>query len=184
MENHPTQQLRRTTSDLDPESFTWLKDLSYEENLTALNVVQFLRSATKEDQYVDVGCGPGNFLAEKLLPRVRPFARVVATDISEDMIQYAQKHHKEPNVNFEVLDIENGDVQFMVHQYGLFDRVYSFLTFHYIWDLHKAYRNISQLLRDGGECLVVYLHEDWHHGCLAPDISKGRVAILYAGKLF
>ncbi|XP_037579743.2 uncharacterized protein LOC119462467 [Dermacentor silvarum] len=167
MSNGMQKQLKQTTSDLDPESFTWLKQFSYSENLAALNHVQFRRPTSDDDQYLDVGCGPGNFLAEKLLPRLRPFARVISTDISEDMIVYAQNHHMEPKVCFEVLDIENGDVQFIVDKYGLFDRVFSFLTFHYVWDLHKAYRNISRLLKDGGECLVVYftrtgITDVWH----------------------
>ncbi|XP_075742860.1 uncharacterized protein LOC119185270 isoform X2 [Rhipicephalus microplus] len=167
MEDIRGPDLRHATADLDPESFTWLKELSYKENLTSLNLVKFLKSATKEYQYLDVGCGPGNFLAERLLPRLHPFARVVSTDISEDMIQYAQEHHKKPKVNFEVLDIEKGDVHFIINRYGLFDRLYSFLTFHYIWDLPKVYRNISRLLKDGGECLVVYftrtgITDVWH----------------------
>nr|XP_050028072.1 juvenile hormone acid O-methyltransferase-like [Dermacentor andersoni]XP_054922863.1 juvenile hormone acid O-methyltransferase-like [Dermacentor andersoni] len=167
MPNSMDEQQKQTTSDLEPKPFTWLKEFSYRENLAALYDVQFRRPSSDDDQYLDVGSGPGNFLAEQLLPLLRPFARVVATDISEDMIAYAQNHYPEAKVCFEVLDIENGDVQFIVDKYGLFDRIFSFLTFHYIWDLHKAYRNVSRLLKDGGECLIVYftrtgITDVWH----------------------
>ncbi|XP_054922820.2 uncharacterized protein [Dermacentor andersoni] len=165
--NRMGKQLKQTTSDLEPESFTRMKEFTYSMNLAALNDVKFRSPASHDDQYIDVGCGPGNFLAEQLLPRLQPFARVVSTDISEDMILYAQSHHKAPKVCFEVLDIENGDVQFIIDKYGLFNRVFSFLTFHYIWDLHKAYHNISRLLKDGGECVVAYftrtgVTDVWH----------------------
>ncbi|KAL3242614.1 hypothetical protein MRX96_021002 [Rhipicephalus microplus] len=184
MEDIQAQDSKHTTSDLDFESFPLLKEVSYKENLTSLNLVKFLRSVTKENQYLDVGCGRGNFLAERLLPRLRPFARVVSTDISEDMIQYAQEHHKKPKVIFEGLEIEKEDVQFIMDKYGLFDHLYSFQTFHYIWNLPKAYRNISRLLKDGGECLVVYftraditdvwqqIHEKEEWRSYMPDLSS------------
>ncbi|XP_075742898.1 uncharacterized protein LOC119185270 isoform X4 [Rhipicephalus microplus] len=38
MEDIRGPDLRHATADLDPESFTWLKELSYKENLTSLNL--------------------------------------------------------------------------------------------------------------------------------------------------
>ncbi|XP_077534403.1 uncharacterized protein LOC144146319 [Haemaphysalis longicornis] len=39
---------------------------------------------------------------------------------------------------------------------GVPDFAASFLTFQYVWDLARAYKNVYRLLKDGGESLVVY----------------------------
>ncbi|KAL1433941.1 hypothetical protein MTO96_012080 [Rhipicephalus appendiculatus] len=115
----------------------------------------------------DLGCGPGNFLKEVLLPRLRPCKCVVAVDSSPQMLSYARQHHHAPEVSFEILDIENGNPEEIVAKYGQFDRVYAFLVFHFVKDLNKAYRNVYQLLRQGGECLAVNfmrtgISDVWH----------------------
>ncbi|KAH9377092.1 hypothetical protein HPB48_001774 [Haemaphysalis longicornis] len=51
------------------------------------------------------------------------------------MLEYARSHTDEPEVTFELFDIERGDPQTIVDKYGQFDRLYSFLTFQYVWDL-------------------------------------------------
>ncbi|XP_077486115.1 juvenile hormone acid O-methyltransferase-like [Amblyomma americanum] len=162
-----TDHTEQKKSDLDPESFTWLKVLSYKENLKALESTRFRQPASDQHQYLDIGCGPGNFLMEHLLPRLRPYRRFVGTDISRDMIEYARTRYGTQDVSFELLDIDHGNPQAIVDKYGPFERAYSFLTFHYVWDLDRAYRNIHRLLGDGGECLVVYftrtgITDVWH----------------------
>ncbi|KAH9377093.1 hypothetical protein HPB48_019208 [Haemaphysalis longicornis] len=141
---------------LDPVSYTSFKEHTYRDNLAAWDSVKFRRPANEWNQYLDVGCGTGNFLKEHQLPRLRPCRRVVATDCSRDMLEYARSHTDEPEVTFELFDIERGDPQTIVDKYGQFDRLYSFLTFQYVWDLARAYKNVYRLLKDGGESLVVY----------------------------
>lgn len=152
---------------LDPVSYTSFKENTYRDNLTAWDSVKFRRPANEWNQYLDVGCGTGNFLKEHQLPRLRPCRRVVATDCSRDMLEYARSHTDEPEVTFELFDIERGDPQTIVDKYGEFDRLYAFLTFQYVWDLTRAYRSVYQLLKDGGECLIVYftrtaVTDVWH----------------------
>ncbi|XP_077488885.1 uncharacterized protein LOC144099452 isoform X4 [Amblyomma americanum] len=141
---------------LDPIAFLSLKENSYQENLKALDSVKFTRQPGYQDQHLDLGCGPANFTTEHLLPRLWPCKRIVATDKSRHMLDYARDHHQHPEVFFELLDIEHGDPQSIVDKHGWFDRVYAFLTFHYVSDLKRAYHNVHRLLKDGGECLVVY----------------------------
>lgn len=141
--------------DLDPEAFTWLKAYTYRDNLAALESVKFRRTASNEFQHLDIGCGPGNFLADCLLSPLRSFRRVLAIDISEDMLQHARRHYQRPGICFEHHDIENSDPYAILHNYGPIDRAFAFLTFHFVHDLNKGYRNLYHLLKDGGECLTV-----------------------------
>ncbi|KAK8761756.1 hypothetical protein V5799_026977 [Amblyomma americanum] len=147
-----------------------MKANSYRENLKALDGVKFMRPARAQDQHLDLGCGPGSFLQDELLPRLRPCRRFVGADSSEDILHFARGNCLQPEVSFELLDVEKGDPQPLVDKYGPFDRVYSFLAFHYVRDLEKAYRNVHRLLKDGGECLVLYftktgIKDVWHHIC-------------------
>ncbi|XP_077485904.1 juvenile hormone acid O-methyltransferase-like [Amblyomma americanum] len=139
----------------DPRTFLWLREHNYRDNLKALDSVQFRRPAEVGDQYLDVGCGPGNFVAEALLPRLGHCRRLIATDKAASMVEYAREHYPNPAVVYDVLDIERGDVQSFVGKYGLFDRVYSFMAFHYVNDLERAYRNVFLALKDGGEFMRV-----------------------------
>lgn len=145
----------------DPKSFLWLKMHNYRDNLSALESTRFRRPATRDFQYLEIGCGPGNFTTEALLPRLRPCRRLVATDKSAAMVDYASSQFKQRDVVYDVLDIdcdfrnEMDGVNRIVDAYGQFDRVYSFMTFHYVRDLARAYRNVHCCLKQGGECLTV-----------------------------
>ncbi|XP_065295154.1 juvenile hormone acid O-methyltransferase-like [Dermacentor albipictus] len=142
----------------DPETFLWIKKHNYRDNLNALDSVRFRRPAAEDFQHLDVGCGPGNFTTEALLPRLRPCRRLVATDKSAAMVAYAREHFGgDQDVVYDVLDIECGDndAERIVDKYGPFDRVYSFMAFHYVRNLEQAYRNVFLCLKDGGEFLTL-----------------------------
>lgn len=153
--------------DLGVLGFASLRVNSFRENIKALESVQLKSASGYQGQYLDLGCGPADFLDEELLPRLRPCKRVVAVDTSTEMLDYAMAHHQHPDVCYELLDIEHGDPQFIVDEYGLFDHVYAFLTLHFVFDLKKAYDNIYCLLKEGGECLSVNfartgITDAWH----------------------
>lgn len=158
----PPQASRGIESDeRDPKSFLWLKMHNYRDNLKALESTRFRRQATGDFQYLEVGCGPGNFTTEVLLPRLRPCRRLVATDKSAAMVDYASSRFRQPDLVYDVLDVdcdardEVDGANRIVEAYGLFDRVYSFMTFHYVRDLARAYCNVHSCLKEGGECLTV-----------------------------
>ncbi|KAH7944102.1 hypothetical protein HPB52_015579 [Rhipicephalus sanguineus] len=163
-EDHQTETIEEG---LDPVSFTYLKANMYREHQNVLEKVKFRQQQGDDWRYLDLGCGPGNFLKEILLPRLRPCKCVVAVDSSRQMLSYAQQHHDAHEVFFELLDIEHGNPNEIVAKYGQFDRVYAFLIFHFVKDLNQAYRNVYQLLRQGGECLAVNfmrtgISDVWH----------------------
>ncbi|XP_077488978.1 juvenile hormone acid O-methyltransferase-like [Amblyomma americanum] len=160
-----------STGERDPRTFLWLREHNYRDNINAMDSVCFKQPRSANPQYLDVGSGPGNYTREVLLPRLRPYRQVVASDKSLSMMQFAKDNFSDPDVSYELLDIESDDYKRLLDEYGQFDRVYSFMTFHYVHDLDQAYRNVFRLLKDGGEFLAVSftgaaITDVWHrlHG--------------------
>ncbi|XP_077488880.1 uncharacterized protein LOC144099450 isoform X2 [Amblyomma americanum] len=146
---------QRSSCDMNPLHYVDLSANNFRENLRAMECVKFKSPPEYQGQYLDLGCGPGDFLAEHLLPRLRPCKRVVAVDISTEMLDYARKQHQHPEVFYEQLDIEHGDPRTITEKHGVFDGVYAFMALHFVKDLEKTYYNISRLLKEGGECLAL-----------------------------
>ncbi|KAH6942630.1 hypothetical protein HPB50_008648 [Hyalomma asiaticum] len=117
-------------------------------------MVSFKHGPDSTKQHLEIGCGPGGFTRSRVLQHCLPCARLVATDKAPDMIEAARKTSSHPSIHYDVLDVEAGDVEGFVKKYGQFDRIYSLLTWHFLGDQLKGYRNLRHLLKDGGECLV------------------------------
>ncbi|CAN8025702.1 unnamed protein product, partial [Ixodes persulcatus] len=150
--------------DSQPLESTILPELYIKANHGQRNVnVRILDSAqmsfgsepNASQQFLDVGCGPGDFTRQELLPRCQPCRRIVATDVSRAMVEYARENFGHPQITYEVHDIER-DVSGLVQKYGKFDRVYSFFALNWAEDLTAALRNVANLMTDDGECLLVF----------------------------
>ncbi len=64
----------------------------------------FCNSISKIDASIlEIGCGPGNIT--KYLVNQRPYAKIMAIDISENMIELARRNN--PNVDFKIMDCRN-----------------------------------------------------------------------------
>lgn len=126
-------------------------------NLKVLDILQMSFDTGTEDemQFLDIGCGTGQFTREDLLPRCLPCKRIVATDVSEDMLDYAKKNYSHPQIVYDIMNI-GGDVSSFVEHYGQFQRVYSFFCLHWVKDKEVVMNNISRLLTSGGECLLLF----------------------------
>ncbi|XP_077491094.1 uncharacterized protein LOC144101771 isoform X5 [Amblyomma americanum] len=85
----------------------------------------------EQQQYIDVGCGPGGFTKGYLLPRCLPCRRLVAVDKSAAMLRFAAEKNPHPKIDYLPLDISQ-DVDEFVDRQGQFQRVYSFLTLHWV----------------------------------------------------
>lgn len=111
-----------------------------------------------DHQYLEVGCGPGNFTRNHLFPTFPPtLKRLVSTDNSEAMVNYAKIVHGHPKIDRRLLDITvDEEVKRFIDEEGRFQRVYSFLALHWIEDKRAALKNIERLMTPGGECLVIY----------------------------
>ncbi|KAG0417899.1 hypothetical protein HPB47_005274 [Ixodes persulcatus] len=72
------------------------------------------------------------------------------------MLNYAKRNYGHPDICYDVLDAGSSDVSAFLDKYGKFDRIYSFYCLHWIKDQKAAFRNIGTLLKDDGECLLVF----------------------------
>ncbi|XP_077512923.1 juvenile hormone acid O-methyltransferase-like [Amblyomma americanum] len=141
---------------LSPHLYTKNNGLQRGHSSAVLDFCQpsFFAEPKATMQFLDVGCGTGNFTRDCLLPRCFPCRRIVATDCSQEMIHYAKQHFPHEKVEHHVLDI-GSDVSDFIHDFGQFDRVYSFYCLQWLKDQGAALKNISRLLTTDGECLLV-----------------------------
>ncbi|CAN8031043.1 unnamed protein product [Ixodes persulcatus] len=111
---------------------------------------------TEDQQFLDLGCGPGNITRDVLLPQCPPCRRLVAVDSSEDMLKYARERFSHPKICYDTLDIVPDDLSDFVGRYGLFDRVYALHLLNWLKDQEQALKNIATLMRPGGEALFIF----------------------------
>ncbi|XP_077531098.1 juvenile hormone acid O-methyltransferase-like [Haemaphysalis longicornis] len=125
------------------------------------------RTPYEQQQFLDVGCGCGRVTKELLWPSCpKNIRRIVGVDICANMVSYARKHSAHPKIFYEQLDIA-GDISNFLHEFGTFHRVYSFNSLNRVKEQAMAWKNISSLLKPGGECLLFY--SAWY---ATPDIWR------------
>jgi 2-polyprenyl-3-methyl-5-hydroxy-6-metoxy-1,4-benzoquinol methylase len=96
---------------------------------------------------VDLGGGTGQHAS--LLSRV--FDEVLAVDVSQPMLQFAQRHRSAPNIDYQqrdLLDVTPG-------RDGRFDFVLSTHTLHHVPDLTFTLEQIRSLVRPGGRAVLI-----------------------------
>lgn len=132
-------------------------DHQRELNLQILNFfdLTFAQKNTEDQQFLDLGCGTGDFTRDWLIPRCPPCRRIIAVDASVDMLSYARTNCSHPSIQYEYLNIGN-DITSFLQKYGRFDRIYSFFCLNWLSNQARALKNISSLLTDSGECLLVF----------------------------
>lgn len=81
---------------------------------------------------MDVGCGPGDVTCQILKPMLPDsYQKMIAVDVSENMIRDASEKYVDPKLEFQVMDI-GGEIprEFV----GGFDHVFSLHCLQYIQD--------------------------------------------------
>lgn len=126
----------------------------YNESVLDFCQPAFSTEPDSSQQFLDVGCGPGDFTRDVLLPRCMPCRRIVGVDCSREMIEYARCNSAHEKINFALLDIA-ADVSRFLDEFGHFERVYSFFCLNWVNDLSAALKNINRLMSPTGECLLV-----------------------------
>ncbi|XP_053665457.1 juvenile hormone acid O-methyltransferase [Anopheles marshallii] len=112
---------------------------------------------------LDIGCGSGDVLVDFVLPVLGrgttvPVGRALGTDISEQMVRYARESYRHlKTVEFDTLDIGAKLEASTLARWGQFSHVTSFYCLHWVQNQHTAFSNIYQLLKTGGDCLLVFL---------------------------
>ncbi|XP_040358834.1 juvenile hormone acid O-methyltransferase-like [Ixodes scapularis] len=142
---------------LEPELYVAANALQRRDNIHVLDLLNtaFRRPPGEYQQFLDIGCAIGDFTREVLMPRCFPCRRLVGTDASATMIDYARRHFDHSHITYETLNIAH-DVSRFLQTHGTFDRVYSFYCLHWIKDQRTAFANIARLLAPDGECLLQF----------------------------
>ncbi|CAN8026653.1 unnamed protein product [Ixodes persulcatus] len=155
--NASANDLQRLIPASMPDFYAQRNTFQRKMNITALDFFQptLAHRPNLNQQFLDVGCGTGDFTRTELLPRSQPCQRIVATDTILKMIEYAQKHFAHPQIAYEEHDIR-GDMSGLIAKYGQFDRVYSFYTLNWVQDQTTTLRNIGNLMKDDGDCVLVF----------------------------
>jgi ubiquinone/menaquinone biosynthesis C-methylase UbiE len=101
---------------------------------------------------VDLGCGTGvhtAVLAER-------YQEVLAVDLSEPMLEWARRHRARGNVRYEQRDL----LDVTAERDGAFDLIFTAYTLHHVPDLAAALQQMRQMLRPGGQVVVVDVVDD------------------------
>ncbi|KAH7934133.1 hypothetical protein HPB49_021698 [Dermacentor silvarum] len=149
----------KTTSNLryNSQSYASNDELQRVVNLKAVDLfnMAFAPANSGSQQFLDIGCGTGDFTRDWLLPRCPPCRRLVAVDASEEMLSYARANSGHPKIQYDYLNVGD-DVGDFIEKYGRFDRVYSFFCLNWLKDQAEAMKSVSRLLKPSGECLLLF----------------------------
>ncbi|KAH6942249.1 hypothetical protein HPB50_002069 [Hyalomma asiaticum] len=164
---------------LNPDHYAKYSYYPSQVDEEVLRKTRFRGPLNEDQQVLEVGCGPGKFTREFLLPHCQPCKRLVATDIHPGMVDYAKEHFSHEAIIYDVLDIATPNLSSFLERYGKFDRVFAFLTFHMVQNHRAAYANIAKLLKNQGECLVLafssYDYADVWADVYSTPKWKGRI---------
>lgn len=124
------------------------------------------------DSLLDIGTGTGDVLMDFLLP-ILPvnFQRLVGSDSSKEMVEYARQHYAHPKVSFEHFDIENEHDGFRNAE--PFDHITSFDCMQWIHNQERALQHMYKLLKPGGDILLGFLIQNPNFD-IYKDMSKDR----------
>ena len=98
-----------------------------------------------DETVLDAGCGTGKLTAELLA--LLPGGRVVAVDLSQNMLEQAEKHLT-PAFGGRVTLVA-ADLQHLPFQYA-FDGIFSTAAFHWVLDHDGLFRHLHDALKPGG----------------------------------
>ncbi|MGG6267779.1 class I SAM-dependent methyltransferase [Leptolyngbya sp. AN03gr2] len=124
-----------------------------------LKSLSFLRDWTQlapTSTVLDVACGTGTF--ESLVLAEQPDQSIVGVDLSEKMLEIAQKKCRDyPNVSF-----EQASVTALPFDDRSFDIVVSASALHYFEDSIAALLEIKRVLKPEGELIILdWCKDDW-----------------------
>lgn len=111
--------------------------------------------APRELAVADLGCGAG-FLTSYLAER---FARVIAVDHAERMLDAARRRVPGPHVEF-----RQGDLERLPLTDGEVDAAFANLVWHHVADMDGAARELLRVVRPGGRAVITDLlphDEEW-----------------------
>ena len=137
---------------MEGKSFKWdaklyQKSSSFQFNL-GLMAIEKLKPVDKET-ILEIGCGNAMLTIE--LAKLIPNGKIIAIELSKDMVKHAKSNLVEYGINN--VNIENIDAIKMDYK-NEFDAVFSNSAIHWIKDLELMYRLIYDSLKNSGRILI------------------------------
>ncbi|MEY2568152.1 MAG: arsenite methyltransferase [Actinomycetota bacterium] len=135
-------------------------------------IVRAAVDATEGDAILDVGCGPGFYVAE-LLHETGSSGRVVGIDSSPQMLAIAAKR----TTGHENVEFRDGEAIALPVEDGAFDRALCVQVLEYVDDATAALNEIHRALRPSGRVVVWdvdWTTVSWH------SADPGRMAAVLA----
>jgi SAM-dependent methyltransferase len=118
------------------------------------SLVRAALAAERGDRLLDVGCGPGFYVAE-LLETVGPNGSVIGVDVSRDMLAVAATR----TAGHENVEFLEGSATKLPLADASVDRAVSVQVLEYVADVSGAVREMKRVLRPGGR--LVLWDVDW-----------------------
>ncbi|KAG4075107.1 hypothetical protein HA402_013502 [Bradysia odoriphaga] len=134
-------------------------DTNFMQREDALDTIteyqRFYQWSPKGNDYLlEIGIGCGDITYDYILPIIPQKTQIVASDKSQEMLDYARLNFSHPRISFAKLDIESeNDVNDVLRKYGQFQHITSFFAIHWA-NQHLAMENIFRLLQPGGEVFM------------------------------
>jgi len=113
-------------------------------------IASHLKQLHGNEHILDIGCGDGKITAD--IAKFVPEGSVVGIDLSEPMIEWAQKQYhplEYSNLSFSVGSFLEPNIQ------GQFDLIVSFCALQHSFDQQKALSNLANLLKPNGKLLIL-----------------------------
>ncbi|CAL8123302.1 unnamed protein product [Orchesella dallaii] len=102
----------------------------------------------QNEAILDYGCGAGSTGYNFILPNVEKHgSKLYSVDISEKMIEFAEKEYAHPRITYAVGDIL-GDFPYKKMQ---FDKILSIYVLHFVKDYREAVKRFYDTLKPGGQ---------------------------------
>lgn len=123
----------------------WLRGYIQEQH--EIRILRQMSSIKDIETALEIGCGNGN--GAKLIDKFFSPKEIIAIDLDEKMIELAQKHYRDTNRTFEVMDASK--LNFPDNR---FDAVFDFGIIHHIPNWRKCVRELGRVLKPNGELIL------------------------------
>lgn len=143
-------------------------------NLIEIPIIKSMLPNLQGKTILDLGCGAGDMDKYFISCGAK---KVVATDISENMINEAKNINYDENITYLVLKME--DIDTLTEK---FDIVYSSLAFHYIEDYNKLLKDIYNRLNPNG--VLIFSQESPINMATSKQSKDEKNKIEINGKLY
>nr|UHU71025.1 juvenile hormone acid O-methyltransferase-like protein [Pyrrhocoris apterus] len=108
----------------------------------------------KNEIVLDIGCGPGD-LTSKLVPSYfPPGTRLIGSDISQEMVTYAQVNYSNEMITFKQLDIGSDNIWNRWEKESV-NKIISIYVLHWVPNLRQAMVNMYSLLKENGAMFLL-----------------------------